>query len=117
MKSNTENGYPRTWNSIEGFHNKFNHLIDKSASKFYAVVEAFRQEERSTSADYLRVLQDEPLSRTTAKNIKREQKLRKLVEKYDKTDVPILDYLQAVALLLSQKWCDQRLPNAKPSIS
>lgn len=103
MKSNTENGYPRTSNSIEGFHNKFNRLIDKSASKFYAVVEAFRQEERSTSADYLRVLQDEPLSRTTAKNIKREQKLRKLVETYDKTDVPILEYLQAVALLLSKK--------------
>ncbi|XP_062565147.1 uncharacterized protein LOC134227577 [Armigeres subalbatus] len=58
VAASTEDGLPRTSNAVEGWHNKFAGLFkDKTNFKFYEVLRAFQQEEKETSAKFLRNLQ------------------------------------------------------------
>lgn len=100
----TMNGDPRTSNSLEGWHNKFNRLFKgQGRLKFYAVLKAFKEEERNTSGEYLRHLQGDLSIRESKKQQKKEKDLQKAVEAYRSSDLSLFDHLQALAFILQNK--------------
>lgn len=100
----TLNGTPRTSNSLEGWHNKFNRLFKgQNPLKFYSVLKAFKEEERSTSAEYLRSLQGDITDRTDKKTEKKEKNLRMAIQTYHETNISLFDHVQALALILQNK--------------
>lgn len=100
----TVNGSPRTSNSLEGWHNKFNRLFKgQSPLKFYSVLKAFKEEERNTTAEYLRCLQGDIVNRTNKKAAKKDKKLREAIKTFYESDLSLYDHVQALALILMNK--------------
>lgn len=105
VEKSTLNDVPRTTNSIEGFHNKFNALFKGgSGQKFYTVLKAFKEEEQSSSTEYMRFLQGTvPVSRCSKKLLKKNAKLKKAIMTKHEDGKTILEHIQGLAMILSQK--------------
>lgn len=104
MRHNLLKGLPRTTNAIEGYHNKFNSLLKGGSDlKFYAVLNAFKEEEQSTSAEFLRYLQgDVPVYTSRMKKLQqKEEKLKQAIR--SSRDISMADHLLSLALILQNK--------------
>lgn len=97
----SQDNVTRTSNAIEGWHSKFNGLLhDAGNNKFYAVLRAFQQEERSTSAYFLQNLQGNAEVRKNNKYVIKEAKLKDAISLWKEQKISLEDHLQALALIL-----------------
>ena len=100
-RCSTLNKNPRTSNSIEGFHNKFNNLLKGGSNlKFYSVLKTFQEEEQSTTALYLDHLQGHSSTRRNKATEARDSKLKTILT--SREDSEMFDHIQALALILQK---------------
>ena len=94
--SRTELGLPRTQNSVESWHNRLNILVGTSHPNVFKLVEEFRKEEHSTTAEIIRQeLSGGSQSKRRKDYLEKEATLLSLFQERD--SMPVLVYLEKVA--------------------
>ncbi|CAB4418896.1 unnamed protein product [Rhizophagus irregularis] len=94
-----ENGYPRTQNMVEGWHQRWSTIIGRSHIGLYSIIDEMRKEQCQTELQIESILRGEARPYQRKHIVERENRLLTIFNGRD--DYSLLDYLRGIAHTIS----------------
>jgi hypothetical protein len=88
-------GYPRTQNFIEGWHNRWSNIVGRPHVGVYTIIEEMRKEQHQTDMLIEKVLRGEPRPPQTRRIINYERRILSVFN--SRNDYSLIDYLRGIA--------------------
>ena len=86
---------PRTNNNLEGWHSRVKTLAGKAHLNVFELVELFKTEQSNMEASILQLASGGTLRSKGVSRKRKEERIRKIQEKFDEGDYTIMEYLSA----------------------
>ena len=87
---------PRTNNNLEGWHSRVKTLAGKTHLNIFEIVELFKTEQSNMEASILQLASGGTLRSKGVSRKRKEERIRKIQEKFDKGDYTLMEHLGAL---------------------